>query len=164
MEVGMRSWLITIAIGSIAAVLLCRALRSQRSPIEQWRHRLGAIRSPIMNPAAYKVLLIFVVVGVLLIAVLPESVFVLPALDAIGLDIATILVALELRHYLTTVRRLIRIRSVLALCRHGPEQLVHRFRETLRSNPALQGYAVLWLLIITRWMLETASSLRRARA
>jgi hypothetical protein len=87
----MRNWLIEIGVLSIAALVLWRVLTPQHSPIEQWSRRFGVIRSPMMKPPAYKMLLILVIFGALLITVLPESAFVLPALDAVGLDITTVL-------------------------------------------------------------------------
>ena len=57
-----------------------------------------ATRSPLIKAPAYRVLFLLVVVGVLLICTLPEAAFVLPAFDAVGLDIVTILVAFQLRH------------------------------------------------------------------
>lgn len=59
-----------------------------------------ATRSPLIKAPAHRVLFLLVVVGVLLICTLPEAAFVLPALDSVGPDIVTILVALELRHYI----------------------------------------------------------------
>jgi len=61
----------------------------------------------MMAPPAYRVLFLLVVIGLLLIAVLPEAAFVLPAVDAVGLDIVTIFAALELRHYLASVARVV---------------------------------------------------------
>jgi hypothetical protein len=44
-----------------------------------------------------------------------EAAFVLPALDAVGLDIVTIFAALELRHYLASVARLVGIPTSVAV-------------------------------------------------
>jgi hypothetical protein len=103
----MRNWLIAIGIAVTAVVLACCVPASRRSETAPRKHRFGAIRSPLIEPPTYRILFLLVVVGVLLISVLPEAAFVLPALDAVGLDIVTILVALELRHYLTSVARVL---------------------------------------------------------
>jgi hypothetical protein len=66
------------------------------------------------------VLLLLVFVGIVLISTLPEAAVVLPALDAVGLDLVTILVALELRHYLAAVAGLVPIPRRLAVYRHTP--------------------------------------------
>ena len=63
-----------------------------------------ATRSPLIKAPAHRALFLLVIVGALLIGTLPEAAFVLPALDAVGLDIVTILVALELRHYILFLR------------------------------------------------------------
>lgn len=44
-------------------------------------------------------LFLLILAGLVLIAMTPEAWFVLPAFDAIGLDVATILVTLELQRY-----------------------------------------------------------------
>jgi len=53
----------------------------------------------VIEAPGHRVLFVLVVIAVLLISALPEAALVLPALDAVGLDLVTILVALELRHY-----------------------------------------------------------------
>ena len=57
----------------------------------RWKRRLGAIGSPLIEPPTYRALFLLIVIGVLLISVLPEAALVLPTLDAVGLDIVTIL-------------------------------------------------------------------------
>jgi len=94
------------------------------------KHRFGAFRSALIKTPAYRALFLVVVVGVLLICLVPEAALVLPAVDAVGLDIVTILAALELRHYLA---------SVLSRC-----------GGVLRTNPALWLYACMWPVIWLR--------------
>jgi hypothetical protein len=101
----MRTWLVESDIAAIAVVLACCLLVLQRFTSDRWKRRFGAIRSPLIERPAYRVLFLLVVIGVLLIAVLPEAAFVLPALDSVGLDIVTIFAALELRHYLASAFR-----------------------------------------------------------
>ena len=119
----MMSWLIA-AIAVIAVVLV------KHSAADRWKRRFGAIGSPLMEPPAYRLLFLLVVLGVLLICLVPEAGFVLPALDAIGLDLVTILVVFELRHYLTFAGR--------------------RYLDVTRTNPVLWLYACMWALIWVR--------------
>lgn len=62
-----------------------------------------------MKPPALRVLFLLVFVGALLISALPQAVFILPVLDVIGMDVVTVIVALELRHYLSAVTRFARL-------------------------------------------------------
>jgi hypothetical protein len=100
----------------------------------RWQQRLAAIGSPLLEPPVYRALFLLIVIGVVLISVLPEAAFVLPALDAVGLDIVTIFVALELRHYLVSVAR---------------PALV------LRTHPILWLYACMWPVIWLRTLMGT---------
>ena len=97
--------LVDVAIAFAGGLLLLKLF----SKAARWKHRLGAITSPLLQSPAYRVLFLLVVVGLVLICTLPEAAFVLPALDAIGLDLVTIFVALELRHYVTFVARRLRV-------------------------------------------------------
>jgi hypothetical protein len=146
----MRNWLIAIGIAVTAVVLGCCVPASRRSETAPREHRFGAIRSPLIEPPTYRILFLLVVVGVLLISVLPEAAFVLPALDAVGLDIVTILVALELRHYLTSVARLVGVPTFLAVYGRGPAQAISRCRNVIRTNPVLWARTYVWPLI---WVL-----------
>jgi len=146
----MRNWLIATGVAVTVVVLVCCLPASQRSQVGRRKHRFWAIRSPLIEPPAYRVLFLLVVVGVLLISVLPEAAFVLPALDAVGLDIATILVALELRHYLGCVARLVGVPTFFALHGRGPARVLSRCRDVMRTNPVLWAYACMWPLIWVR--------------
>jgi hypothetical protein len=106
----------------------------------KWINRLRAISSPLLKPPAYRVLFVLVLVGALLIATLPEAAFVLPAIDAVGLDIVTILAALELRQYLATVALLVGIPASVAIY--------------LRV-PGLWPYACMWPVIWIRTLMGT---------
>lgn len=88
-----------------AVVLIVTWFVLRRSTSDRWQRRLGAIRSPLLGSPTYRVLFLLVAIGLLLITVLPEAAFVLPAVDAVGLDIVTIFAALELRHYVSAVAR-----------------------------------------------------------
>jgi len=96
--------------------------------------------SPLLKPPAYRVLFVLVLIGALLIATLPEAVFVLPAIDAVGLDIVTILAALELRHYLVSIAMLVAVPAGLAIY--------------LRV-PGLWPYACMWPVIWIRTLTGT---------
>jgi hypothetical protein len=78
---------------------------------------------------------VVVLIGILLISTLPEAAYVLPTLDAVGLDIVTFLAVLELRHYLGAFARSVRIRNGVA---------------AYVTNPALWLYACMWPLLWVR--------------
>jgi hypothetical protein len=80
----------------------------------------------------------------------PEAAFVLPALDAAGLDVATILVAFELRHYLASVARFTGVPGITAICRGGPARFVSDCPHLSRANPSLWPYECMWPLIWIR--------------
>ena len=126
----MRTGLAGSDIVANVVLLACCWQVLQRFTSDRWKRRFGAIGSPLMAPPAYRVLFLLVVIGLLLIAVLPEATFVLPAVDAVGLDIVTIFAALELRHYLA--------------------QAVSRCGAVLRTNPVLWLYSCTWALIWLR--------------
>ena len=111
-----------------------------------------ATRSPLIKAPTYRILFLLVVVGVLLISVLPEAVFVLPALDAVGLDIVTILVALELRHYILFLARLVGVPTSVNGFRRGLAPLVSRCLAIMiaPTNPNMWPYACMWILIAFR--------------
>jgi hypothetical protein len=72
---------------------------------------------PGMPGSLRRALLVLIVVGLVLIATMPEAFFVLPAFDAVGLDVATILIALELQGYLQGVFRLVASPAIRLLWR-----------------------------------------------
>ena len=117
--------------------------------LARWKHRFGAVRSPLLQPPTYRALFVLVLIGALLVSVLPEAAFVLPALDAVGLDIVTILVVFELRHYLASAARLVGIPTDAGVCLRKPVQAVRRCGHILRT-PALWSYACMWPLIWLR--------------
>jgi len=112
-----------------------------------------ATRSPLVKAPAYRVLLLLVAAGVLLICMLPEAAFVVPVLDAVGLDIVTILVALELRQYILLLARLAGVpTSVNGRLRRGLAQLVSRCLAIMiaPTNPNMWPSACMWMLIAYR--------------
>jgi hypothetical protein len=108
-----------------------------------------ATRSPLIKAPAYRVLFLLVVVGVLLICMLPEAALVLPALDAVGLDIVTILVALELRHYILLLARLAGVPTSVNGLRRGLAQLVSRCFAIMiaPTNPNIWPCACMWVFV-----------------
>jgi hypothetical protein len=111
-----------------------------------------ATRSPLIKAPAYRVLFLLVVVGVLLICMLPEAAFVLPVLDVVGLDIVTILVALELRHYIPLLAQVAGVPTSVNGLRRGLAQLVSRCLAILiaPTNPNMWPYACMWVFIAFR--------------
>jgi hypothetical protein len=109
-----------------------------------------AIRSPVREPPTYRALFVLVLIGVVLICLLPEASVIIPALDIIGLDLVTILVALELSHYLIYAGRMLGIPRIVGVYRRAPAQVVSRCRDVMRTNPILWLYACSWALISFR--------------
>jgi hypothetical protein len=110
---------------------------------------LRATRSPFINTPAYRVLLFLVAVGVLLICLVPEAALVLPALDAVGLDIVTIFVAFELRHYILFLAQRACVPTSLNGFRRGLAPFVSRCLATMIApiNPNMWAYAFMWILL-----------------
>ena len=118
-----------VAVVLASGLLLLKRFTGGRKP------RFAAISAPLIRPPPYRVLFVLVLIGVLLISTLPEAAFVLPALDAVGLDIVTFLAALELRHYLAALGRPVHLPKSVAV---------------YLTNPALWLYACMWPLIWVR--------------
>ena len=89
--------------------------------------------------------------------------FVLPALDAVGWDIATIFVALELGHYLSFLGRVVGIPRLVARYGRGAAECVCQCRDVIRANPVLGLYACLWPLNATRALIGTMRAPTRLR-
>ena len=111
-----------------------------------------ATRSPLIKAPAYRILFLLVVAGVLLICTLPEAAFVLPAFEAVGLDIVTILVALELRHYILVLMRLGSVLTFVNGFRPGIASLLSRCLAFMiaPTKPEMLPYACIWMLIAFR--------------
>ena len=131
-----------------AAVVLTCCLRMWQL-FARGKHRIGAIESLIKAPA-YRVLFVLVLIGMLLIGMLPEAAFVLPVLDALGLDIMTLLVALELRHYVASMARLLGLPTSVDAYLRVPARVVRRRAGVLLKNPLLGLYACMWPVIWIR--------------
>jgi hypothetical protein len=146
----MWNGLVKSDVVAMAVVLACGWLVLQRLTSDRWQRRFGAMRSPLIERPIYRVLFLLVVIGMLLIAMLPEAAFVFPAIDAVGLDIVTIFAALELRHYLDAVARRVGIPTsaavYLRVCTGGAS----RCKDVLRTHPVLWLYACMWPVIWLR--------------
>jgi hypothetical protein len=106
-------------MGATGSRLACCGLLARRLA-GRWIPRLRAIGSPLLQAPGYRLLFILIIAGTMLIAMVPEAAFVLPALDVIGLDLVTILVALEMRHYLACAAGVVRMPTRFAVYRHAP--------------------------------------------
>ncbi len=149
----MRTWLVDSNIAAAAVVVACCLRLLERFTSVRWKRRFGAIGSPLIEPPAYRVLFLLVVIGVVLISMLPEAAFLLPAVDTVGLDIVTIFAALELRHYLASVARLVGIPTSFAVYLRIPAQVMRRGGDVLRTNPVLWLYACMWAVIWLRMLM-----------
>ena len=117
-----------------------------------------ASRSPLIKAPADRVLFLLVVAGVLLICMLPEAAFVLPTFEAIGLDIVTILVALQLRHYILGLVRLVGVPTFVNGFRAGIAPFLSRCLAFMiaPTKPELLPYACLWVLVAFRVVMGNA--------
>jgi hypothetical protein len=140
---------------AMAVVAACGWLVFQRMTSDRWQRRFGSIGSPLIASPAYRALFVLVVIGMLLIALLPEAAFVFPAIDAVGLDIVTIFAALELRHYVGSVARRVGIPSGVGHSVRAWAQAMCRRAGGLLTNPALVLYACMWALIWVRMLTGT---------
>lgn len=151
----MGTWLGGLDFVANAVVVACCLLALQRLTSDRWKRRFRAFGSSLIEPPAYRLLFLLVVIGVLLVAMLPEAAFVLPALDSVGLDIVTIFAALELRNYWESAARLVGIPTGIAVYLRGAAQAMNHWGEALRTNPVLSLYACMWLLIWLRMLTGT---------
>jgi len=146
-----RDWLTEADVAAFAVMLAGCLLVWKLST--RWKRRFGAFASALIRtPPAYRALFVLVLVGLLLIATLPEAAMVLPAVDAVGLDIVTILVALELRHYLFSLARLAGGRTSVHGLRRGLAPIVGRCLAFVvaPTKPEMLPYTCVWLLIACR--------------
>jgi hypothetical protein len=131
----MRNWVTETDIAAVAVVVLACGLVVLKHFTGRRKSRFAAISSPLIKPPSYRAMFVVVLIGVLLISTLPEAAYVLPTLDALGLDVVTFLAVLELRHYLGAFARSVRIPSGVAV---------------YVTNPALWLYACMWPLLWVR--------------
>lgn len=149
----MRTWLLQSDSVAIAILFACCLHVYQRVASNRWKRRCGAIGSPMISSPGHRLLFLLVLIGLFLIAVLPEAAMVLPVVDAVGLDIVTILAALELQNYLASVARSIGIPTDPAVYLRMSAQLMGRCGELLRTNPILLLYACVWPMVRLRpWL------------
>jgi hypothetical protein len=131
----------------IAVALLLVLLISWPCAANRWKRRIRALGSPLIESPRYRILFLLVIVGILLISFVPEAVVLITAVDSLGLDIVTIMVAVELGRYLTSMGRLANVSALATECRRRFGQI--RIRGALMlTRPALWPYACLSLLVI----------------
>jgi len=155
--------LVETDIAAVAVMLACCLKLLQRFTSNRWQQRFAAMGSPLMKPPAYRVLFLLVLIGVVLVSVLPEAAFMLTAVDAVGLDIVTILAALELRHYLASVAGIAGIPTSVAAWRRIPIRVVRRCRDVIRTKPVLWLYECMWPVIWIRTFMGTMRVSRPAQ-
>jgi len=145
-----RDWLTEADVAAFTAVLTCCLLVWKLST--RWKHRFGTFGSALIKTPAYRALFVLVLIGVLLIGMLPEAAFVLPTLDTVGLDVVTILVAFELRHYLFSVARLVGGRTSANGLRGGVVPIVSRCLAFVvaPTKPEMLPHTCAWLLVACR--------------
>jgi hypothetical protein len=130
---------------------------------ERWRRRFNYFRSPLLRPATHRILLILVVVGIVLIATVPESALILPALDAVGWDVVTLFVVFELRHHFGDLAHLVRLPAVMPLLRFVRARVVSRFKVVLIGSPLRPYYHIPGPFILAAVLIEAVRVWLRSR-
>jgi len=126
-----------------------------RSPARaRWQRRLDSYRSPLVKPLAYRVLLVLVVAGIVMICFVPESALILPALDAVGWDVVTLFVVFELRHYLASLARAVDFRALVSRARLAA-YAAWLYRVSLAMTPGVRFHLILWPFILGAVAIET---------
>ncbi len=84
------------------------------------KHGASGTNAPSMMPRPlYRALVVLIVIGLVVIVTVPDALLVLPAFDAVGLDVVTVLVALELQRYSQEVLRLVALPALRRLGRRA---------------------------------------------
>lgn len=96
-----------------------------------------------------RLLLVAVIVGVAAAALAPEAGLLLSAVDAIGLDAVTILVAFELRHYISTSARLAAAPLGRVVSCGSPLPVFAPYVGLIRTCPARRSHVVFWPLLFS---------------
>ncbi|HEY6926432.1 MAG TPA: hypothetical protein VI653_23305 [Steroidobacteraceae bacterium] len=146
----MKAWFIGHDVIVLAGILAGGLLLLQHFTTDRRKQRFRLLRSAALERPAYRMLLLLVLVGVVLISTLPEAAFVLPAIDAVGLDVVTIFVALELRHYLAAGAQLVGIPTGTEVYLRIAAQVVRRCKDAFSRHPVLWLYGCMWLVIWIR--------------
>lgn len=94
-----------------------------------------------------RLLLVAVLLGVAAAALAPEAGLLLSAVDVVGLDVVTILVALELRHYIATCARLAAAPLGRVISCMSPLPVFGPYATLIRACPARSSNIVSWALL-----------------
>jgi hypothetical protein len=95
-----------------------------------------------------RLLLAAVLLGVVAAALAPEAGLLLSAVDAVGLDVVTILVALELRHYIATCVRIAAAPLGRVISCMSPVPVFGPYATLIRACPARSSNIVSWALVL----------------
>ena len=117
-----------------------------------FRRRERTSESLMRGPLS-RILLLLVVVGLVVIAMTPEVWFVLPAFDAIGLDVVTILVALELQRHFQGALRLVGFPAM----RHSCHRVLSVLLEVAMRGPGATHYVNIAVMITATVLVATAA-------
>jgi hypothetical protein len=135
--------------------MLGRYERTTWLALYRWRQSSNRSGSGfVASSRGQMVLLIAIVLGIALASFMPEASVLLSAVDAIGLDFVTILVALELRYYLAIVFRIGAAPLLRSIYRLGPIPICEPYTEVMRACPTLRCYVVIWpIFVLATWPL-----------
>ncbi|MGH8254685.1 MAG: hypothetical protein ACRET0_00525 [Steroidobacteraceae bacterium] len=140
------SQLHSVGVAAIVVALLI-LIFSKRSAAERWKRLFRALRSPLIESPRFRALFLVVTVGILLVSLVPEAAVLIAAVDTLGLDIVTIMVAVELGRYLTAISRSLGVSAIASECRRQAGRILGCRAFVLSARPALWPYACLSLLV-----------------
>jgi hypothetical protein len=89
-----------------------------------------------------------IAVGIALVVLMPEANIVFTAVDAAGLDLVTLFIALELRQYIAVAYQLALAPILRIIYRLGPVPIFEPYADLMRGCPSLRSYVVIWPLFV----------------
>jgi hypothetical protein len=140
---GMPSGVIVVGL-ALAWLLL--SLKTHESA---FRAALPQLFRSLRSSRWHVALSLALAVGIGLMVLMPEVNVVFVAVDAAGLDLVTILIALELGHYVVMGYRLTLAPLLRIVYRLGPVPILEPYTDLLRGCPSLRAYVVIWPLFVT---------------
>jgi hypothetical protein len=134
-----------VIVAGLALAWLLLLLKAHESSF--W----GALQQlfPALRSSRWQVALtLAIAIGIGLIVLMPEANVVFAAVDAAGLDLVTVLIALELRQYIVIGYQLALAPVLRIVYRLGPVPIFEPYADLLRGCPSLRPYVVIWPLFV----------------
>jgi hypothetical protein len=138
---------------ALLALLMCKLYeRPLRLAIARW---LSPTRCTAFGLSrAEMALLIVIGLGLLVLVRFPEGRLLLTVIDAVGLDIVSLLILFQLRHYATTLHQVVFLPILRRIYRLQAFPIPEPYSKAYRGMPLLRAYVLLWpLIVIVAWPL-----------